>query len=628
MEARDGKSEEKSCWSREVGGLPDLFEYAYRIDGGPELIDPYSRLLSGGAGSEIWGDRSWEARGLSFRPYRARWSARRTTTPGSTLPPRPTPPVVAENERVICELHVRGFTRHPSSAVKQPGTYLGLIEKIPYLKSLGVTTIELLPIFDFDETENSRVNPKSGERLLNFWGYSPISFFAPKCSFAAGSHSGAALEEIGLLVDECHRAGLEVILDVVYNHTAEGGGGATDSLRSFRGLAEDVYYIRDPATGRPFDCTGCGNTVSTNHPVVRRMVLDSLRYWAGEVGVDGFRFDLASVFYRGLAGEKLEHSPILAEISADPLLSQRLLIAEPWDVTGFSPPHGFPPPWKEWNGAFRDTLRRHLRGDEVSARRLAIRLGGSPDRVPSGTPPRPASGTIDFITCHDGFTLADLVSYEKKHNEENGEESQDGSNFNLSSNHGAEGATKDAAITALRERQIRNFLALLFLTRGTPMLLAGDERGRTQAGNNNTWCQDNEVGWLDWSVEEDQRVELVRRLIALRKELVSSSLDRVAELSPLTRIAATASGAIPALLLFRAEADTTPDLALALNPTDLPARLPLPRARDQRPWQLAIDTRSPGASAVPEPHDRPRLAPETAELELPARSLRLLLARL
>jgi glycogen operon protein len=622
LAAHGGESGTNGWWSTEVAGLPTLFEYAFRVDGGPELIDPYARLLRGG---EIWGDRSWEARGLPFRPYRALWSERRAEVPGSDRPPRP---AVRDGERLIYELHVRGFTRHESSAVTRPGSYLGLVEKIPYLRSLGVTTVELLPIFEFDETENFRRNPVTGERLVNFWGYSPITFFAPKRSYAAGSAAGAELDELVLLVDELHRAGMEIVLDVVFNHTAEGGGGDRDPLRSFRALAADVYYLRDAAKGRPFDCTGCGNTVSTNHPVVRRMILDSLRYWAGEFGVDGFRFDLASVFYRGLSGEKLELSPIVHEIGADPLLAGRLLVAEPWDISGFSPPHGFPPPWKEWNGAFRDTLRRYVRGDEVSARTLALRLGGSPDRVPSGGAVRAAGSTIDFVACHDGFTLEDLVSYERKRNEANGEENQDGSSFNLSSNHGVEGATAAPEIAALRERQVRNFLALLFLTRGTPMLLSGDERGRTQQGNNNAWCQDNPVGWLDWTLEKDDRVEIVRRLAALRRELAAVPLDRHSELSPFAILTATlpASSGRAAILLFRAETDADPDLALALNPTDFAARLPVPRARSSRPWKLAIDTHREAAAAVPEPGERPELGAETAELELPPRSLRLFLA--
>jgi isoamylase len=616
----------QGLWSTNVEGLPDLFEYGYRLDGGPELIDPYARLLAGG---EIWGDRSWQARGLPFRPYRSVWSARA----GESWPAkiegagfdtgRLARPHVAEAERVIYELHVRGFTRHASSGVSAPGTYRGLIEKIPYLRELGVTTLELLPIFEFDETENHRRDPRTGQPLLNFWGYSPISFFAPKRSYAAGGEPGAELDELRSLVDECHRAGLEVVLDVVFNHTAEGGGGATDPTRSFRGLADDVYYIRDRTTGRPFDCTGCGNTVNSNHPVVRKMILDSLRYWTREVGVDGFRFDLASVFYRGVAGEKLEASPIASEIAADPILAGGLLIAEPWDISGFSPPQGFPAPWRTWNGGFRDDVRRHLRGDEVAAGRMALRLGGSADLFPpagAGAPPR----TVDFIACHDGFTLEDLVSYSAKRNEANGEHSRDGSDFNLSSNHGAEGDTDDPAIRAARDRQVANGLALLLLTRNVPMLLGGDERARTQGGNNNPWCQDNDTSWLDWSLDDRGRIELVRRLIALRRELAGLPFERHALLGGFGR--ARDPGAAPAVLLFRPEEGPEGELALALNPTSQPARLPIPRTAAARPWRLAMDTARSGAE-LPDRSSRPALATETAEIELPPRSLRLLVAQ-
>jgi glycogen operon protein len=374
--------------------------------------------------------------------------------------------------------------------------------------------------------------------------------------------------------------------------------------------------------------TGCGNTVNTNHPVVRRMIVDALAYWSDEVGVDGFRFDLAAVFFRGLAGERLERSPIADEIAADPRLAGSLLVAEPWDITGFAPEHGFPPPWRQWNGAFRDTVRRYARGDEVPARTLALRLSGAPDRGPARAPAGGASTTIDFVACHDGFTLADLVAYETKHNEENGEGNRDGTSFNLSSNHGVEGPTEDVAIARLRSRQVRNLLVLAALTRGTPLLLAGDEMGRTQRGNNNAWCQDNAIGWIDWSTADEGLHELVRRLFALRRELAGLRLDRSAELAPFgSPGSGPESGAArAALLLFRSESDDAPELALALNPTAERVRLPLPRAAAERAWALLIDTRHEGAAAVPPPTERPRLAASTAELELPPKSLRLLLA--
>ena len=594
--------------------MPDAFEYAYRLDGGPELLDPYARALTGG---EVWGDRSWEASGLKFRPYRGLFRERTAAAPGFGRPPRPR---ISDGERVIYELHLRGFTRHPSSGVKHPGTYLGLIEKIPYLLALGVTTVELLPLLEFDETENFRRNPATGERLLNYWGYSPVSFFAPKASYAADATPGAAQGELMAMVDALHAAGLEVVVDVVYNHTAEGAGGASDPLHSFRSLAESVYYLRDPATGRPLDVTGCGNTVNTNHPVVRRMISDSLRFWAEEIGVDGFRFDLAAAFYRGLAGEKLAASPLAAEIAVDPVLARRLLIAEPWDVTGFTPPAGFPPPWREWNGAFRDDVRRFVRGDEVAPRTLELRLAGSPDLFPA---PQSRAAAIDFVTCHDGFPLADLVSYSTKANRENGEEDRDGSSFNLSSNHGVEGDTSAPEIVETRYRQVANFLALLLLTRGTPMLLAGDERGRTQGGNNNAWCQDNEISWIDWSRSDERRELLVRNLLALRRELETLDFAEWSEVAPY-HPAGNGPAVGAALLVTRNEAGSR-TLVLALNPGAAPARFPLPRAPGGGSWQLVLDTFAV-AGMLPPQAARPQFSAGTSELEVQPRALRILLA--
>ena len=631
LEQRTGSGEEKSCWSREVGGLPSEFEYAYRLDGGPEVLDPYARCLTGG---EVWGDRSWEARGLPFRPYRSFFSSDPAMPSRSRRPPRPQ---VAEGERVIYELHLRGFTRHASSGIAHPGTYRGLIEKIPYLLSLGVTTVEILPLCEFDETENRRRNPRTGERLMNYWGYSPVSFFAPKASYAVDPSPGAAQRELMSMVDALHAAGLEVVVDVVFNHTAEGGGGATDPLHSFRGLAAKIYYLHD-ASGRPLDITGCGNTVNTNHPVVRRLILEALRFWSEEIGVDGFRFDLAAVFYRGLSGEKLVTSPMAAEIAADPVLGDRLLIAEPWDVTGFTPPAGFPHPWREWNGAFRDDIRRFVRGDAVASRRLEARLAGSPDLFP---PPHTRSSPIDFVACHDGFPLVDLVSWETKQNRENGEEDRDGSSFNLSSNHGVEGPTEDPGLRALRGRQIANFLTLLLLTRGTPMLLAGDERGRTQRGNNNAWCQDNELSWIDWSLSEGDRETFVRRLVALRRELAALAFAEWSEIEPFHPAGAAFSGksagkgtgngkgagCAPTLLMTR-DAAGSRTILLALNPTEWTARFPIPRAPGAAPWKLVLDTYLEGAGAdgIAPPSVRPQLASETSELEVQPGSIRILLA--
>ncbi|MEO8276822.1 MAG: alpha-amylase family glycosyl hydrolase [Thermoanaerobaculia bacterium] len=488
---------------------------------------------------------------------------------------------------------------------------MGLIEKIPYLLSLGVTTVELLPLLEFDETENHRRNPETGERLVNFWGYSPVSFFAPKASYAADLSPGAAQRELMALVDALHLAGIEIVVDVVYNHTAEGGGGATDPLHSFRGLAPDVYYLRD-AAGRPLDVTGCGNTVNTNHPVVRRLILDSLRFWAEEIGVDGFRFDLAAAFFRGLEGEKLARSPLADEIASDPLLSRCLLIAEPWDVTGFSPGDAFPAPWRVWNGRFRDDIRRYVRGDEVGPRALARRLVSSP----------PA---IDFVTCHDGFTARDLVSYAEKHNLENGEDNRDGSGFNLSSNHGFEGEVANAELAALRRRQVRNLLLLLLLSRATPMLLAGDERGRSQNGNNNAWCQDNPLSWIDWRLNDSAEAlcRCVAGAIALRRELSRLAFREWSEIAGFTDIESREAG-VRAVALVTRDAESGRALLLALNPTDRAARFPVPRSAGAETWVLAADSclANGGFGRATE---RPRLAAETAELAVQPRSIRLLL---
>ncbi|MCB1008588.1 MAG: glycogen debranching enzyme, partial [Acidobacteria bacterium] len=323
---------------------------------------------------------------------------------------------------MIYELHVRGFTRHPSSDVEHPGSYAGVVEKLPYLKELGVTSIELLPVAEFDETENPRRDPGTGERLLNFWGYSPVSFFAPKAGYAVSREPGAAEAELRELVAACHRAGLEVILDVVFNHTAEGGGVAGDPLHALRGLDPAAYYLRAPETGAALDVTGCGNTVHCNHPVTSRLIVDALRSWVRRFGVDGFRFDLAAVFYRGHRGETLERSPIAEAIAADEELAGRLLIAEPWDATGFRPAAGFPAPWLEWDGEFRDSVRRFVgRLDPAAAPLVRGLSGGGPDAGRT-----PASRAIRFAACHDGRPLADVVAYREKHNRANGEGNRDG----------------------------------------------------------------------------------------------------------------------------------------------------------------------------------------------------------
>ena len=397
-------------------------------------------------------------------------------------------------ETVIYELHVGGFTRHRSSGVatEKRGTYAGLIEKIPYLKDLGVTAVELLPVFQFDAQDC----PPS---KTNYWGYAPVSVFAPHRAYSSQKNALATLDEFRDMVKALHRAGLEVILDVVFNHTTEGG--RIGPTFCYRGLANDVYYILERDKSRYADYTGCGNTLNANQSIVRRMIQDSLRYWVSRMHVDGFRFDLASILSRDEEGRLLPNPPVLWDIESDPLLAGTKLIAEAWDAAGLYQVGSFiGDRWQEWNGRFRDDVRRFVRGDNNSVPAIATRMLGSPDLY--GHEEREAEQSINFVTCHDGFTLNDLVSYNRKHNEANGENNRDGSDENLSWNCGVEGPTDDATIEALRNRQVKNFFTLTLLAAGTPMILMGDEVRRTQQGNNNAYCQDSELSWFDWTLLE------------------------------------------------------------------------------------------------------------------------------
>lgn len=471
-------------------------EYGYRMDGpnnfsegqwfdkSKVLLDPYARIIGG---QEVWGqDPNWE----DIYRHRARlafddfdWEDDRPIE----IPPE---------DQIIYEMHIRSFTRHPSSGVKHPGTFAGLREKIPYLKELGVNAIEIMPIYEFDEFEDSRKSPVTGELLVNYWGYSTVGFFAPKAGYAATGKLGMQVDEVKALVKELHKNGMEVILDVVFNHTAEGNHqGPTIS---FRGLDNKTYYMLTPE-GYYFNFSGCGNTLNCNNPIVRNMVLDCLRYWASEYHIDGFRFDLAAILGRDQWGVPLANPPLLESLAFDPILAKCKLIAEAWDAGGLYQVGSFPAfgRWAEWNGKYRDGVRKFIKGDG-SAGDMAQRLQGSPDLyAPSGRAP---ATSINFITAHDGFTLADMVSYNDKHNEANGWDNTDGGNDNDSWNCGAEGWTDDPGINALRRRQIRNALAILLVSQGVPMILMGDEMGRSQRGNNNAYCLDNEITWMDWSL--------------------------------------------------------------------------------------------------------------------------------
>jgi isoamylase len=421
-------------------------------------------------------------------------------------------------------MHVAGFTRLPSSAVSEVnrGTYLGVVEKIPYLKSLGITAIELLPVFQFDSSD-----APSG--LINYWGYDPVSFFAPHVAYSTLPDDPiACLDEFRVMVKALHRAGIEVILDVVYNHTAEGDEhGPT---LSFRGLENNFYYILERDRAHYADFTGTGNTLKSNHSVVKRLIVDSLKYWVSEMHVDGFRFDLASIFSRSDSGTPELNAPIIWEIDSEPILAGTKLIAEAWDSGGLYQVGSFgQDKWKEWNGAFRDDVRGFLKADPNTAWNLHERIIGSPDIYKSGH--RPSGQSINYITCHDGFTLNDLVSFNSKHNDQNRSQNIDGTDTNLSWNCGAEGPSTDADVEKLRVRQIKNFFALTLLSVGTPMLLMGDEVRRTQQGNNNAYCLDNEVSWFDWGLckANSEILHFVQEMIALRLRF-----DRKVEGNPIS----------------------------------------------------------------------------------------------
>jgi len=465
-------------------------ERGLRFDSQKVLLDPYGRSVATPKGysrkaASRFGDNTAVAmKGVVVDPITYDWEGDRPLR-------RPL------SQAVIYELHVAGFTRHPSSGLppEKRGTYAGLIEKIPYLQDLGVTAVELLPVFQFDEQD-------CPEGLVNYWGYCPVSFFAPHNTYSSRKDPLGVLDEFRDMVKALHRAGIEVILDVVYNHTAEGNHEGPTLC--FRGLENSVYYILEQDRSRYANYTGTGNTLNANQPIVRRLILDSLHYWVEEMHVDGFRFDLASILSRDESGRPLENPPVLWDIQSDPVLAGTNLIAEAWDAAGLYQVGTFiGDSWKEWNGRFRDDVRSFVKGDSVTVSRLAARLLGSPDIY--GHEEREPEQSINFVTCHDGFTLNDLVSYNQKHNEANRENNRDGANDNLSWNCGVEGPTDDREVERLRNRQVKNFFAVTLLSLGTPMLLMGDEVRRTQRGNNNAYCQDNEISWLDWALLDRHR---------------------------------------------------------------------------------------------------------------------------
>lgn len=500
-------------YSMMVYGLNiETIEYGYRFDGPYDpkkglrfdknrvLLDPFARSISG---RSVWGIEPDYTNPFQYRGQIIRedydWLGDK-------------PLEMHPSDLVIYELHLRSFTQHPASEVRYRGTYAGLIEKIPYLKALGVNCVELMPIFEFDEFENSR--EVNGRRLVNYWGYSTVGFLAPKAGYAASARFGMEADELRHMIRTLHQNGIQVILDVVFNHTAEGGEGGPSI--SFKGIDNRTYYLLTPDGGY-INYSGCGNTMNCNNPVVRNLMLGCLIYWVAAFHVDGFRFDLASILSRDEKGVPMMNPPLLESIACDEVLGKTLLIAEAWDAGGLYQVGTFPAygRWSEWNGMYRDCLRRFIKGEAECLPELILRIRGSDDLYRQRGP----TASINFVTCHDGFTLYDLVSYNEKHNWDNGEENRDGTNDNASWNCGAEGSTDDPEIIALRMRQMKNMLTVLLTSRGIPMLLSGDEFANTQYGNNNAYCQDNEISWLDWNQLERYRdlYDYVRRLIAFRK---------------------------------------------------------------------------------------------------------------
>jgi len=541
-------------------------------------------------------------------------------------------PRIDPSRRVIYELHVRGFTRHPSSGAAHGGTFDALVEKIPYLVDLGITTVELLPVFQFNETDNPFVDPTTQTRLTNYWGYAPLGFFAPhRGYYIEGWERMRYLTGFRDLVKALHRAGIEVLLDVVFNHTGEGD--VNGPTMCFRGIENAMYYLLDPADrSRYADFSGTGNTVSCNHPVVRRLVLDCLRYWVDVMHVDGFRFDLATVMSRDELGRPMTNPPLPWEIEMDPTLSRTRLVAEAWDAAGLYQVGSFPgEQWFEWNGVFRDDIRRFLRGDVGLVGAVAARLLGSPDIY--GGRGREAVQSVNFVTCHDGFTLFDLVSYGGKQNTANGEDGRDGTDADYSADYGAQGPTDDPAVNQLRIRQIKNALALLLLAQGTPMILAGDELCRTQGGNNNAYGQDNATSWLDWDhlarfaevhrfVRGMIRFRHAQRCVRQRRYVLGVDVPTTATDDVRVRW----HGVEPdrpdwgpgarTLAFTLVGGDGDPPVHVAINMHTEPVRFRLPEPRTGAAWRVAVDTAAAAPDDVAELGAEPKHVGRDRVLEL------------
>jgi isoamylase len=520
-------------WHVWVEGVSAGQAYAYRAEGPytPSeghrfnkhklLLDPYATGISRQPHWDFFKAKGYDTtsslKDLSFGQDDNGDSVPRCIVTGSRFDwEDDTPPRTSWSETIIYETHIRGLTIHPSSLVAQPGTYRGVVEKIPHFKELGVTAVEFLPIQEFNEQEIDNINPITMKQLVNYWGYSTVAFFSPKSSYGGHARDGVRIAEFKRMVKELHKAGIEVILDIVFNHTAEGN--ELGPTLSFRGIDNAIYYMLEKDRRQYQNYSGCGNTLNCNHPVVRQFIIDCLVYWVVKMHVDGFRFDLASVMGRDENGEIMRNPPLLEEIAENPILRDTKLIAEAWDAAGAYQVGSFPGHrWCEWNGKYRDDVRLYWRGDPNMVGLFANRISGSADIYQkSGKEPL---NSINLITCHDGFTLNDLVSYNDKHNEANGEQNADGTDQNHSYNYGVEGESNDAEVERVRVRQIKNFIATLFISRGVPLFLGGDELRRTQGGNNNAFCQDNEISWYNWEMlEKNSEVfRFAKEMIFFRK---------------------------------------------------------------------------------------------------------------
>ncbi len=570
------------------------FEYAYRVDGpwNPAkgllfdktkyLLDPYAKAVTG--------QSKWAEPNPHGQHYRAR-VVRDTFDWGNIRSP-----LIPMEDLIIYELHVRGFTQDPSSGVEHPGTFAGLMEKLPYLQELGVNAIELMPIFEFDEMLDYR--SANGEVLYNYWGYNPVSFFAPNTSYTASLEFNREGGELKRLIRACKQRGIEVYLDVVFNHTAEGD--EKGPFFSFKGFDNNIYYLLTPG-GRYQNFSGCGNSLNCNHPIVHQMIVDCLRYWVTTYRVDGFRFDLASILGRAEDGSPMNEPPLLQALAFDPILADVKLIAEAWDAGGLYQVGTFPAwnRWAEWNGRYRDDIRRYLKGDYAMAQNAALRLAGSQDIYADSR----KDASVNFVTCHDGFTLRDLFTYNQKHNEKNGWNNTDGADDNNSWNCGVEGETDDEAIKALRRRMARNAFALLMCSRGTPMFLAGDEFGNTQFGNNNAYCQDNITSWLDWTLLEKNRgmFRFFQSMIRFRKEhrVLRSNLSNGAcgfpdvsfhGITPWKREFEDHDHYVGVLFAGWEQNGGSQLIYVSSNAYWEPLQVELPRLPDGMGWHLAVDT--------------------------------------